>query len=204
MNTCDNNNGYTVSAVILAGGAGRRVQGQDKGWLELAGTPLIKHVLQRLQPQCQTILISANRNVEAYRALGYPVLPDLVSDYAGPLAGIYTALQHCTTQWLLCVTADSPFIPLNLCQRLLQHAVDQHVDVAIASDGEALQPTFCLLRSSLADSLNMFLQSGQRKTGYWLKQQSHCIVDFSDAANAFFNINTEQDLHLAQTLLTPA
>ncbi len=188
-----------ISAVILAGGRGSRLQGQDKGLLPLLQRPLITHVIERIKPQVAHIMISANRHLEDYRQWGFPVYPDATPDFAGPLAGILTALDHCKTEWLLSVPADSPFVSSELVARLGHDPADKRI--MLPHDGEHLYPTFALLHHSLRDSLHAFLQQGERKAGYWAQQQPYKIVDFSDQANCFFNINTEADRQQAEKLL---
>ena len=188
-----------ITAVILAGGKGSRLGGSDKGLVKLHGQPLVQHVIKRIQPQVDSvdsIFISANRNIDHYERLGFPVFKDDIDDYAGPLAGILKALQQCKTDWLLTVPADSPFIPLDLVVRLSEKTAD--AKVVIPDDGKHLHPTFALIHVSLAESLKSYLLQGERKARHWMQQQPHNIVDFSDQADAFMNINTEEELEKAE------
>lgn len=191
-----------ITAVILAGGQGSRLAGLDKGLVKLNNIPLVQHAIARINPQVAQIIISANRNIAAYAALGFPVYEDEVNDvdsphhFLGPLAGILKALQHCQTDWLLTVPADCPFIPNDLAQRLSEHSQDNKI--IMAHDGLRLQPTFALIHKSMQSSLITFLKQGERKAQVWMKQQAHSIVDFSDNADAFININTEDDLKHAE------
>ncbi len=189
-------NTQNITAVILAGGRGSRLGGLDKGLVELKKVPLVKHLIDRIQPQVTDIIISANRNLKSYNEYGFPVYKDDITDYAGPLAGILKALQQCKSEWLLTVPADSPFIPDDLAQRLFQNIKDNKV--VIPHDGKYLHPTFALIHKSLASSLEDFLQLGERKARVWMQQQAHAIVDFSDQENAFININTEDELKHAE------
>ncbi len=185
-----------ITAVILAGGQGSRLGGLDKGLIQLQQISLIQHVINRIKPQVTEIIISANRNLDVYTDLGFSVYKDEISDFAGPLAGILKALQQCQSEWLLTIPADSPFIADDLAQRLIQNIEDNKI--AIAHDGERLQPTFSLIHKSLESSLKDFLQKGERKTRVWMQQQPHTIVDFSDQADAFININTQEELNNAE------
>ena len=185
-----------INAVILAGGQGSRLGGLDKGLLELKNRPLIQHVIDRIQPQVSNIMISANRHIDAYSNFGFEVYEDDIPDFAGPLAGILKALQHCQNEWLLVVPSDSPFIPNDLVQRLSDNIESNKI--AIPHDGKYLHPTFALVHKSLTSSLNEFLQQGERKARVWMQQQKHSIVDFSDQVDAFININTENDLKSAE------
>ena len=189
-------NKHNITAVILAGGQGTRLAGLDKGLVKLNNIPLVTHLVKRIQPQVADIIISANRNKVDYEQFGFPVYKDDISDFAGPLAGILKALQHCQNEWLLVVPADSPFIPNDLADRLSQHIQDNKI--AIPHDGSHLHPTFALIHKSLKSSLNEFLNKGERKARVWMQQQPHTIVDFSDQKNAFLNINTEDDLKNAE------
>jgi molybdopterin-guanine dinucleotide biosynthesis protein A len=189
-------NTQNITAVILAGGKGSRLGGIDKGLVKLNNLPLVQHLVNRIQPQVSNIIISANRNIDSYKLLGFPVYKDEISDYAGPLAGILKALHHCDTEWLLIVPADSPFIPTDLATRLMQNIDD--AKLVIPHDGEHLHPTFALIHKSLQDSLNNYLAKGERKARAWMLQQPHTIVDFSDQADAFININTEDELQNAE------
>lgn len=189
-------NTQNITAVILAGGQGSRLGGLDKGLVQFHKVALIQHVINRLQPQVSEILISANRNIDTYQTFGFSVYEDERNDYAGPLAGILKALQHCQSEWLLTVPADSPFIPHDLAQRLNEHKEENKI--VMAHDGERLQPTFSLIHNSMAASLKEFLLQGERKARVWMQQQRHTTVDFSDQADAFININTEDDLTSAE------
>ena len=191
-------NPQDINAVILAGGQGSRLGGLDKGLLELNKRPLIQHVIDRIQPQVSSIIISANRHIDIYSNFGFNVYEDDIPDYAGPLAGILKALQHCQNEWLLVVPSDSPFIPDNLVQRLSKNIEDNKV--AIPHDGKYLHPTFALVHSSLTSSLKEFLLQGERKARVWMQQQKHTTVDFSNQADAFININTKDDLKSAENI----
>ena len=185
-----------ITAVILAGGRGTRLEGLDKGLVKLKNKPLVQHLIERIQPQVAQIMISANRNIKNYEKFGLPVFKDNSSDFAGPLAGILIALQESHTEWILSVPADSPFIPANLVSRLNENIKDNKI--VIPDDGKYLHPTFALIHKSLASSLEDFLQQGERKARVWMQQQKHTIVDFSDQADAFININTLAELQHAE------
>ena len=192
-----------ITGVILAGGRGSRMGGVDKGLQNFNGMPLALGTLMRLQPQVAEVMINANRNLSAYEAFGVPVWPDVIGDYAGPLAGFLTALEHCETGWLATVPCDTPLFPHDLVERLAQAAHAQDAEIAMASapeeDGELrAQPVFCLLRVDLLESLVRFTQGGGRKIDAWTAQHRTAIVPFngpSDDRRAFFNANTLDELH---------
>ena len=111
-----------ITGLILAGGRGSRMGGVDKGLQNHLGMPLAMHALLRLGPQVGEIMINANRNLGAYEAMGVPVWPDTLPDYAGPLAGFLAGLEHCETPYLVTVPCDSPLFPDDLVQRLATSA----------------------------------------------------------------------------------
>jgi molybdenum cofactor guanylyltransferase len=190
-----------VTGLVLAGGRGSRMGGADKGLLLHHGQPLALHALQRLTSQLSVKAISANRNLAAYAALGAPVWPDDIGGFAGPflgpLAGWLVGLQRCTTPYLLTVPCDTPNFPDDLVDRLSQGLDSNAADIAIACTQErgavALQPMFCLMKTSLANSLQSYLQSGRRQAQAWAVAAGAVQVMFDDAA-AFFNANTQSDL----------
>ncbi len=190
MNSIDEMTPASVTAVILAGGEGRRMGGVDKGLVKLDGKPLIEHVIARLQPQISSLIISANRNIEHYQKYGYPVITDQINNQ-GPLGGILSALLQCKSDWLLTIPCDTPYPPPNLRLRMHQTANQTACLLFTAHDGQRRQPLFSMIHRRLINSLQTFLASQEKKVTLWLKQEGTIEVDFSDQPMAFININTE-------------
>ena len=191
-----------ITGLILAGGRGSRMGGIDKGLQNHHGMPLALHALLRLSPQVGHLLVNANRNLGAYEAMGAPVWPDPLPDYAGPLAGFMAGLEHCETPYLVTVPCDSPMFPLDLVQRLA-HALEANgADIAMAAtleDGQLrTQPVFCLMRSAVLESLVHFTQGGQRKIDRW-SAMHRCVEVCFDAPQAFANANTLAELQQLQS-----
>jgi molybdenum cofactor guanylyltransferase len=187
-----------ITGLVLAGGRGSRMGGVDKGLQLHAGRPLAAHALERLRPQVGSVLISANRNTQAYARLGVPVLADPLPDYPGPLAGLLAGLMHCRTPWLVTVPCDTPGFPLDLVARLATAAVAQEAEIALVvtqdTDGSArAQPVFALLRTGLHASLDAYLHTGERRILPWLRSHRCVELPFDDT-RAFFNANTLEDL----------
>ena len=181
-----------ITGVILAGGEGRRMGGQDKGWVSYLGQPLIHQVASRLQPQVSELVINANRNLSAYQALGFPVIQDVQAGFHGPLMGIATGLQAAQQPWALFVPCDGPFLPKNLAEKLYHATQDQQQPIAVASDGERLQPVVVLIRTSLITELNAALQRGERKPDRWYADQGMAQVSFPP--ESLHNFNRREDL----------
>ncbi|WP_157270077.1 molybdenum cofactor guanylyltransferase MobA [Azohydromonas aeria] len=186
-----------ITGLILAGGRGSRMGGVDKGLQNLNGMPMALHALLRLQPQVGATLINANRNLAAYESFGVPVWPDGLPDFPGPLGGFLAGLEHCETGWLITVPCDTPNFPADLVRRLADAADAAGADIAMPvteEDGRPqVQPVFCLMRSSLLESLVRYTSEGGRKIDRWADQHRRVDVPFDDAA-AFFNANTLEDL----------
>lgn len=180
-----------VSGLVLAGGRASRMGGADKGLVPLAGTAMIAHVLARLTPQVDQVAINANRHTSDYQALGYPVVADDSPDFAGPLAGMLAGLAWCSSAYLQIVPCDGPLLENDLVTRLRTAIAD--ADVAVAHDGERLQPAHLLIAAHRAEHLRAYLASGGRKIDHWLAQL-HCqTVDFSDRQAMFINVNTPSE-----------
>lgn len=190
-----------VTGLILAGGAGRRMGGTDKGLLPYRGRPLVAHAIERLAPQVDALLISANRNLEAYAAFGHPLVGDALPEYPGPLAGLAAGLAACATEWLACVPCDCPALPPDLVARLLAAAEAQRAPLAVAVTAEGMQPTFQLCRRELLPALEAWLAAGERRAGLWCRQQNAAEAYFDDPA-AFANFNHPEELALPSNATT--
>ncbi len=180
-----------ISGLILAGGAGSRMGGADKGWVNWQGAPLVAHVLSRLAPQVARIFISANRNLDRYAELA-PSLPDLRPGLPGPLAGIEAGLAAAPTGYLLVVPCDVPRLPIDLATRLLG-AVGDTRKPAYVSTPEREEPLFSLLHTDLLAHLQETLARDERRVFTWIRAIGAQAVVFEDA-RAFANLNTPDSL----------
>lgn len=187
-----------VTGIVLAGGMGRRMGGLDKGLLPFQGKPMVAHVLERLRPQVAEILVNANREIDAYAQFGFPVIPDAIGGYAGPLAGLHCGLSAAHHPLAVTVPCDSPFLPLDLVARLHAALQQNDADLAVARTGNQPHPVFCLCRTSVLPNLTQFLAGGGRKIDAWYASLNTVEVAFDDEAEAFANINTPEELSCMQ------
>jgi molybdopterin-guanine dinucleotide biosynthesis protein A len=183
-----------VTGLVLAGGQGSRMGGVDKGLAPFRGRPMVAHVLDRLAPQVDEILVNANRNPEAYAAFGHRVIADEIPGFAGPLAGFERGLAHARGELVATVPCDSPFLPADLVARLRAALEAAGADLAVAKTGAQAHPVFCLMRRGVHASLAHFLASGQRKIDKWYAALAVVEVAFDDEPDAFANINTRDEL----------
>jgi molybdenum cofactor guanylyltransferase len=198
-----------VTGLILAGGLGRRMsadgQGTNKALIQFNNRPMLSSVLDRLLPQVGDLIVNANAQSERIKALCPEhtlIVADEVGGFAGPLAGLHSAMQVCKTEWLLMVPCDSPLLPLNLAEILTNTVFESSCQVGVAKTFEQTHPVFMLASVKLLPSLSSFLAAGDRKIDLWYKSQSYVEVMFQDEA-AFANINTLVELNQLQLSLQP-
>ena len=195
-----------ITGLVLAGGRGSRMGGTDKGLQPLHGEPMAVHTMRRLGSQTGALLLNANRNLDAYAAVGAPFGAAVVTDpqiagvpaFAGPLAGMLAGLDRCTTTWMVTSPCDTPFLPADVVARLAAALDAERADMAIpvtidASGRRQVQPAFLLMPVSARDDLRAYLTQGGRKIETWAAGHRLVEVPFDDAT-AFANINTLDDL----------
>ncbi|MEJ2061394.1 MAG: molybdenum cofactor guanylyltransferase MobA [Gammaproteobacteria bacterium] len=195
VTTLASNPSARVTAVILAGGRGSRMHGQDKGLLALDGRPLVEHVLERVRPQVDEVVISANRNLDRYASYNLRVVPDVVHGHPGPLAGLLSAMRQIDDGLIQLVPCDSPAVSRQLVARLKTPLLENAARIALPDDGVRLQPLFSLLDVSLRENLEHAVRRGELKAVRWMTDQKHIQVDFSDTAGSFINLNTPDEFH---------
>lgn len=184
-----------LTGMILAGGKARRMGGEDKGLVSYQGRPLIAHVLERLEPQVDAVLINANRSHDRYAQFGHLVIADAEEGFLGPLAGILAGLRAAQTELLLCVPCDSPQISPDLATKLVSPFAQSTTRIAVASCDGRLQPVFAMLHAGLSEALDDFLRHGGRKIDEFYGAQGFEEVPFENS-DEFRNINTHEELTL--------
>lgn len=182
-----------VTAVILAGGRATRMGGVDKGLISVNDRPMIAWVIDALRPQVADILISANRNRDDYAEFGFPVIDDGDGEFRGPLAGLASCMQVARTPYIALAPCDSPLLSGDLVPRLYTALSATGSRIAVAHDGNRLQPVFALLESALLDDLSGYLDGGGRKIDQWYARHGYLTVDFNDVTESFANINAPDD-----------
>jgi molybdopterin-guanine dinucleotide biosynthesis protein A len=194
--------------VILAGGLATRMGGGDKGLLNLGGQTLLSRVMDRLEPQTGGLALNANGDATRFASLGLPVLPDSIDGFAGPLAGVLAGLDWAAAhgaESIVTAAADTPFFPCDLVPQLLLAAEGMAQPLVLAATpdpkrGTARHPTFGLWPVALRNDLRAALAGGLRKVVLWTDQHGGREALFPDET-AFFNVNTPEDLKLAEAML---
>jgi len=167
--------------------------GRDKGLLPYGDRLLIGHILEAIAPQVETVLINANRHTDDYARFGYPVVADPIEGFQGPLAGFMAGLGATSTEYVLTLPCDGPYIVPDLAERLSRALNDAGSDIAVAHDGERLQPVYALMHRNVLPSLQRALSAGERKIDRWYPLNHWVTADFHDCPKQFNNFNTPEE-----------
>jgi molybdenum cofactor guanylyltransferase len=194
-----------VDGLILCGGQGQRMGGRDKGLIACGEQTLVARSAANFAPQVRRIMLNANRHLDQYNALGYPVYEDLHPGFQGPLAGFAVGLRYCTAPYLAIIPCDTPDFPADMVAKLFGALASQTADLSYPITYDAHQrkqthPVFCVMRSYLFEKLNQFLKTDQRRIDRWYAELQCIEVVFNDH-QAFTNINTPADLSSLTTRL---
>ncbi len=193
--------------VVLAGGLARRLGGGDKARIRVGGLTILERVLQRLRPQCASLVLNANAAPERFADTGLSVVSDSVPDYPGPLGGILAGLDWAAKQapaieWVVSVPSDCPFLPRDLVANLHDARVAAGARLACARSGERRHPVVALWPISLREDLRRGVTGeGARKVDNWIARFTIGFADWpATPVDPFFNVNTPDDLAEAERL----
>lgn len=187
--------------IILAGGQATRMGGGDKGLLDLGGTPILRRVVDRLDPQVAGLALNANGDATRFADYNMQVVADSITGFAGPLSGVLAGMDHAAElgfDHIVTAAADTPFFPCDLVPQLLLASEDSGLALAASPSGR--QPTFGLWPVTLREDLRAALHDGLRKVVQWTQKHGAGTAEFPDDT-AFFNVNTPEDLVTAQAML---
>jgi molybdopterin-guanine dinucleotide biosynthesis protein A len=204
-----------VTGVILAGGQSRRMGGGDKGLLDLAGRPMLAHVIERLSPQVGRMVINANGDPARFAGFGLPVVADTIADFPGPLAGVLAGMRWSRAnapqaRWIATAAGDAPLLPADLVARCLEALAGRPGGVALAQSAGDLHPVIGLWPIALADDLEAHLAAGVRKVLAWTDRHGTVPVAFAvlrlsgTDLDPFFNANTPRELEELRAILARA
>ena len=193
--------------VVLAGGLGRRMGGGDKPMREIGGRTILDHVIERLEPQCDGLLLNANGDPARFARFGLPVVADTIEGYPGPLAGIlaaveWTAANRPGVEWVASAAGDCPFLPRDLVARLQQARLAEDADLAVAASAGQAHPVIGLWKVALRDELrHALVEEDLRKIDRWTARYRLATVTWpAEPVDPFFNANTVDDLAEAERL----
>ena len=197
-----------VCGVLLAGGLARRMGGGDKCLRPLAGRPILSHVIERIGPQVDALVINANGDPGRFAEFALPVVADVVEGYAGPLAGVLSGITwarenapHCSH--VVSVPTDAPFLPRDLVARFQAALRTEGTEMACAASGGRTHPVFGFwpvnLEQALRDAME---QEDIRKVDVWTARYGLSEVSWpGEPEDPFFNANRPEDLERAEALI---
>jgi molybdopterin-guanine dinucleotide biosynthesis protein A len=194
--------------VLLAGGLARRMGGGDKPLRSIGGRPILERVIERLQPQCEALILNANGDPARFSATGLPVVADTVPGFAGPLAGILAALDWAAAhrpdlRWVASVAADTPFLPHDLVTRLHAAREAAGARLACAESGGRTHPVNGLWAVDLREDLrHALVVEDLRKIDRWTARHGIAHAGWAtEPFDPFFNANSPEDLAEAERLI---
>lgn len=196
-----------ILGVILAGGQSRRFGGGDKGLADLAGRPVLAHVIEQFRPQVEKLALNVNGESERFATFGLETFSDGDHPGLGPLSGVLAAIDRAqAADFLLVATVstDVPFIPDDLVQRL---EAARGNGIAIAASGGRRHPTVALWPVSIRERIVDALEQGALGVNVFTEALNAVAVPFpmreigDRVIDPFFNVNTPDDLAAARALL---
>ena len=191
--------------VILAGGLARRMGGGDKPMREIAGQPILTHVMQRIGSQCDALVLNANGDAARFASFGLPVVADSIEGFAGPLAGILAGLDWAAAQhadWVVSVAGDCPFLPRDLVARFHEAQQSEQADLVVAQSGGQAHPVVGLWNVALRNDLrHALVKENLRKIDRWTARYKLASVEWPvEPYDPFFNANAPEDLTEAEAI----
>jgi molybdopterin-guanine dinucleotide biosynthesis protein A len=193
-----------VAGVVLAGGLARRMGGGDKGFIILGGKPILTHVIERLKPQTEALIINANGELERFAAYELPVVPDSIEGWPGPLAGVLAGLDWAAAEGfshIATAATDTPFFPRDLVVHFKAVVEREKGELAVAQSGSRTHPVFGYWPIVLRDDLRAALKKGVRKVDEWTGRHRLAVAQFDAVPyDPFFNVNRPEDMGEAEAI----
>jgi len=199
-----------ILGVILAGGLARRLGGVDKGLVEVGGAPILARLVARLRPQCRALALNANGDPARFAAFDPPVIADGVGGFAGPLAGVLAGMDHAASlspapSAILTVPADTPFVPMDLAERLHEARETAHAEIAVATSAGRVHHAVALWPVALREELRAALARGEGRVSGFIARFESVDVEWPAAPyDPFFNVNRPEDLEVAEAIARKA
>lgn len=183
---------HTVAGLVLAGGKGTRIGGEDKGLMKFQGQTLIERQLDWMSPQVEQILISANRNLEDYSNLGYSVILDNEVGFHGPLQGVVKGLEQMDCDWLFVQPVDLPFLPQDIIAKICTH-IESDVSCYYLSSDERAHYLSLLISRKLLPQLKSYLADNGKRVRGFLEQVNAKSLNLGVDESFFRNLNELSD-----------
>jgi molybdopterin-guanine dinucleotide biosynthesis protein A len=195
------------AGLIIAGGRSTRFGEQDKAVADLAGTPMIRRVADRITAVTDEFVVNCREDQispieEALSEIDQePAYAEDPDPDKGPMAGIMTGLRTVDSEYAFVVACDMPFVDPALVEYLFERT-DGH-DAAIPRTGEWYQPTQAVYRAtSMANACEAALDRGDRRIVAALDDLDFVEIDSEEfeqyaSSETFENLNTREELDAA-------
>ncbi|WP_049274517.1 molybdenum cofactor guanylyltransferase MobA [Pseudomonas putida] len=179
------------SILILAGGRGQRMGGRDKGLVAWQGEPLVAHVQRVVRPLSDDLVISCNRNQEAYRTYADQLVDDAEADFPGPLAGVIAGLKVARHEWMVVLACDAPLVDRDLIEALSRLAVASD-SAAMVRQGGFWQPMFSVLPRRILPMLEQAWAAGERSLQKALLRETVQGLECTEDDRRLSNFNSPE------------
>jgi molybdenum cofactor guanylyltransferase len=188
------------SILLLAGGRGQRMGGQDKGLVQWLGEPMIAHLQRKVRALTDDLIISCNRNRERYAAFADQLVADDEGDFPGPLAGIRAGLKAARHTHLLVLPCDVPRIDAALLQSMRETAQLNSEKPLMLRHGEHWEPLLCVIPLSLSAAFEDAWNAGERSPGRVMRSLGATALQCPDNDPRLANLNTPELLNAYNTV----
>ena len=194
-----------ILPVVLAGGKSKRF-GEDKSQAKLGGKILIDYILKEITKDFNEVLIVANSSIQHLSSERIIKIEDYKKNL-GPLGGIYSAMKWVKEnnkkyQWIASFPSDTPFFKMDNFNDFIKRVNEKESELFFIKSGEKRHNIFGLWSVHLVDQLNKDLEIGTRKVERWANDIGVKIINMAyEKQDPFFNINTKEDLEIAEKIL---
>ena len=196
---------HNVLGVILAGGKSSRF-GSNKSLSKLADNKLIDHVINKIDIYFPKILVVSNDNNFKIENKKINIIKDCIKGYLGPLAGVLSAMKYANSyekkyKWIITFPCDTPFFDKLIIEKMIAKTTSPKEKIYFIKDKKQRHNIFGLWSTSLESILEDDLNNNFRKVDLWAdKIGCNFIEEDNQNENEFLNINTKEDLELAEAV----
>jgi len=201
------------SAIVLAGGVSSRF-GQDKGTLEIANKPLIRHVVDAVSPLVdETIVVtSSQERVAKYAKI---VSSDVrfavdLCESKGPLIGALTGFETAHGKYALLLPFDTPFVSGEVVSFLFELCLGKAAAIP-RWPNEQIEPLHAVYQAKAAlEAAKIAVGEGKLNVRAMIEKlrgvryvSTLVIQQLDPELRTFFNVNTPVDLKRVVAMVKP-
>ena len=196
---------HNILGVILAGGRSSRF-GSNKSLSKLANSKLIEHIINKIDIYFSEILLISNDNNLKIENQKIKIIEDYIKGYLGPLAGVLSAIKYANSfknkyKWIITFPCDTPFFDKLIIEKMIEKTISAKEKIYLVKDKNQRHNIFGLWNTSLEKILENDLNNNFRKVDLWTdKIGCNFIEKDIQNENEFLNINTKEDLELAEKI----